>query len=458
MSYSRVYSRLFITLKQERPDYCLDFRPTMGRSLIEIKNNKGKLNVYAQGLKPNIFYKVFLISVKDNKSIGVPIGFIDIDNNGKGELKYNFEPDNVAQSNLPIDDFNVMAILVQGQQEIKAPLVGYTESAVLWKNNFSILDKEDRKLDSDDLVQKDKELDNNNLVQKDKELDNNDLVQKDKKLDSNDLVQKDKKLDNNNSVQKDEKLDNNDLVQKDEKLDNNDLMQKDKKSDSNNSVQKNEKSSNSDLAQKEKKLDNNINYKTAGEKDNKKINLEINNNKNINYNSETVDNTNNTEEELSNDKIKIMVEKFKRDIDELKYYATMDEKEAKINNNMIKEKINKNFSDIDYIFKRNKSVTPFLNDKNNIRWIRASLKELSIINNNVWKYINNPFIVCNYRRYGHILIGRDKNDNFILGVPSRYNPSYKLEASVQGFKKFRCYDDKAPMLNDYGYWIMLIED
>jgi len=428
MSYSRVYSRLFITLKQERPDYCLDFRPTMGRSLIEIKNNKGKLNVYAQGLKPNIFYKVFLISVKDSKSIGVPIGFIDIDNNGKGELKYNFEPDNVAQSNLPIDDFNVMAILVQGQQEIKAPLVGYTESAVLWKNNFSILDKEN----------------NNDSVQENK---NNVSEEKDNKKTGTEISNNLKTVQENNNKEPAAGINNN-LKTVQENV---------------NSIKEPTKEENVNSIKKPT-AEINDRKKTVQENNNKKLAEEVNNGKKSNNNDrplnekENTNDTNNAEEELSNDKIKIMVEKFKKDIDELKYYATMDEKEAKINNNIIKEKINKNFLDIDYIFKRNKSVTPFSNDKNNIKWVRASLKELAIINNNMWKYINNPFIACNYRRYGHILIGRDENNNFILGVPSRYNPSYKLEASIQGFKKFRRYDDKKPMLNDYGYWIMLIED
>ena len=99
-------------------------------------------------------------------------------------------------------------------------------------------------------------------------------------------------------------------------------------------------------------------------------------------------------------------------------------------------------SSIDALFGKN-AVKPFGDD--GIKWVRGSLKELSLIRQ-LWHYINNPFVIKGCRDYRHLLLGRDDEGNYYLGVPCKYDSDYKLEAMVQGFTQFKT-EDNAPIRN-----------
>ena len=84
----------------------------------------------------------------------------------------------------------------------------------------------------------------------------------------------------------------------------------------------------------------------------------------------------------------------------------------------------------DYIFSRNE-VKPFGDD--NIKWVKVNIREICAVKD-LWKYCNNPFVIKGCREYKHLLLGRD-GKNYWMGVPCKYDPSYKLEAQIQGFKE-----------------------
>ncbi len=139
MIYSRSYSRLFIDLKQDRGDFCYDLRPAMGRCIIEIRNNSGKLMIFAQGLKPGVLYRIILVKAEADGSVGINAGLINIDDRGKGNLSIGFDPDDVLLSGATIESIAAILIIVDGIDEIAAPLVGFTGENFVWKNNFKIL-------------------------------------------------------------------------------------------------------------------------------------------------------------------------------------------------------------------------------------------------------------------------------------------------------------------------------
>lgn len=84
----------------------------------------------------------------------------------------------------------------------------------------------------------------------------------------------------------------------------------------------------------------------------------------------------------------------------------------------------------DYIFSRNE-ISPFGND--NIKWVKVNIREICVVRD-LWKYCNNPFVIKGCREYKHLLLGRESK-NYWMGVPCKYDPSYKLEAQLQGFKE-----------------------
>lgn len=104
---------------------------------------------------------------------------------------------------------------------------------------------------------------------------------------------------------------------------------------------------------------------------------------------------------------------------------------------------------VSYIFSR-ENVKPFGED--NIKWVRAELKELSVIKD-LWKYINNPYVIHCYCTYKYILIGRE-NDNYIMALPCKYDKSYVLEAKLQGFKGYKAPAGKELRDNEFCYCIL----
>lgn len=166
MLYSRTYSRLFITLKQDRSDFCYDLRPAMGRCIIEIRNNNGKIMIFAQGLKPRVLYRVILVNGENDSYVGINGGLINIDEKGKGDVSIAFEPDNVLSSGLKIESISAVLIIVDGIGEIAAPLVGFRDKSFVWKNNFKILNNEEKRdnsalADGIDIVENEISDDNN---------------------------------------------------------------------------------------------------------------------------------------------------------------------------------------------------------------------------------------------------------------------------------------------------------
>lgn len=139
MLYSRNYSRLFITMKQESNRFCVENRPAAGRCIIEIRNNEGKIMLFVQGLKPRVLYRMALVKKEDNGAAGVNAGLVGIDERGKGETTFAFKPDDVLGSGLKIEDFEAVVIIAEGIGELEAPLAGYRTNSFDWKKNFKII-------------------------------------------------------------------------------------------------------------------------------------------------------------------------------------------------------------------------------------------------------------------------------------------------------------------------------
>lgn len=138
MIYSRKYSRNFIPLKQDSANYNLDFRPAIGKCLIEIKDGKGKVTIYAQGIKPHNKYKVELMCFEKGNLKNANIGTLSVDETGKGEIKADFDPENVLDTGNKIEDFNIVALVVDGLDKVVSSLVGYVGNEVNWKNKYNI--------------------------------------------------------------------------------------------------------------------------------------------------------------------------------------------------------------------------------------------------------------------------------------------------------------------------------
>ncbi|MCX7842974.1 MAG: hypothetical protein N2489_07865 [Clostridia bacterium] len=141
MGENLLYRKVFLIMEQEDAGYGSGQEPT-GYMKIEVKDGKGKLSIQVQNLKDNhgyVIYKAYILKCSGDKVFPVEVGNIAVHRN-RGELQWEFEPDNVASTGYCIDDFNVATILAEftdrNKGKISCPLVAYRDKHVKWKDRL----------------------------------------------------------------------------------------------------------------------------------------------------------------------------------------------------------------------------------------------------------------------------------------------------------------------------------
>ncbi len=426
MIYSRNYARMFVTLKQESSDYSSDFKEAMGRCVIEVRFGKGRLSTYIQGLKKGD-YSILFISCKNGNNIGVNIGKICTDSSGKGELKSEFDPENICGTNLKIEDFHVVAVMPFGNTTNKALLTGYVGGIVQWKDGFSVFSKNDSthsekkesitfNSSSEDLF----ENKNDNISEEDNS--KIDIPEKEDNSEPNTYSseKQDCSLEENISPIIDSKKENNDNIL---------------------SEDENNKEQNEDI----------MNILKQGciceEESKEKITVK---NPSAELGFEAL---NKAGENFSD-----IIKKFKQGIEKIEELESISKTSAQ-NHIVNKTNIKETNYGINYIFDNNIKMTPFQNQKKDVVWVRIDLSELIVLPGKMWLYLNNPFVSFSEKKYKHLILGKfieGGKEKYILGVPGKYFSDYRLEAGLQGFKQFKCCENKLPSDGDYGYWLLNI--
>lgn len=415
----RRYDRFFIMFKQELSGYSIDGREPNGNCKIEIRDGKGRATTYMQGLKPlkdGSMYRAYLMAVQGDKTLGVPIGWLDIDNRGHGECKWEFNPDNLDGTGLAIEDFTIGAILIKGDniKELIAPIVGYKDKEILWKNGFKDFSNYNAKLEENKEVNREVKKQPETIVK----VDNPKVNLNQQVVTAPQPIHIEPEKDS---------LDNLDLLEKEKSSLNNSI-----KEDSNPHQIFNDMVTKfyAEMEELEK-------YKILNSEDRKMLDLDLNSEDSKILNSGDIE-----------DKLE------KKEINN-------ELKRENINNELKRENIDnelkiENIDDITYIFNNNEVVIPFERPNKAIQWIKIEPFELITLNLSI-SYIKHQFINAGWKKYKHLTLGRYSQNNiykYILGVPDIYNDKYKSIASDLGFKKFVCYNGRVPQKGNLGYWLM----
>lgn len=132
------YFRNFLIFEKEDPGYGNGAEPT-GYIKLEGREGKGKLLASLQNLKEDagrLTYKLFIIHCNDKMAFTVYVGKIPL-NKGRGELKWDYDADNVAGTGIPIFDFNVAVVVVEfndrENRSLICPLAAYKGEKVGWR-------------------------------------------------------------------------------------------------------------------------------------------------------------------------------------------------------------------------------------------------------------------------------------------------------------------------------------
>jgi len=402
--------------RQELSGYSIDGREPNGYCKIEVRDGKGRVSTYIQGLKPlndGTMYRVYLISAQNNKSLGIPIGWLDINNRGRGECRWEFNPDNLEGTGLAIEDFNVGAIIIKGDKinELIAPIVGYKDREVLWKKGFKDFSVHRNNVDED-------------KSETSKKIQNSIDTTKEEKI-----IKEPIKIQQN----KEEKIDDTKNIILDKEIILNKEITDENKSEI--PIQSEIEQEKTDMMQIPKQAQDTI--------------KESNTNDTQDVNKEKVN-----PHKIFND----MVSKFYAEMAELEKYKILSSEDKKLLDLELDTK-EKTVDDIEYMFQNNENIIPFERANKAIKWIKVAPFELVTLDLPTWTYIKHQFINAAWKKYKYLILGRysnpqNTNYSYILGIPDTYDEKYSPIAQSLGFKKFICAKGRIFQKGDMGYWLM----
>jgi len=139
VAVKRSYNRYFIIFQEEDKGFgmAIDKQPT-GYTKIETRNGRCKITSYVQNLvKDRGPYVCCLIDSTKNPPVMARLGEVKVDDTGRGETWWEFREDDIAETGIPYDRFNVSAIIVEGDR-IYSPLAGYMgKERISWKDRIA---------------------------------------------------------------------------------------------------------------------------------------------------------------------------------------------------------------------------------------------------------------------------------------------------------------------------------
>ncbi|PKM51112.1 MAG: hypothetical protein CVV02_08155 [Firmicutes bacterium HGW-Firmicutes-7] len=117
----------------------------------------------------------------------------------------------------------------------------------------------------------------------------------------------------------------------------------------------------------------------------------------------------------------------------------------------LKEEVKK----IEDIFQQNDKITPFDKQDPKTEWVKIEITDLVFLPLESWILMNNAFLMTCYRKYKHLILGRNKDEGTLkLGIPDIYYFKESLIANVCGFDEFYPCNGKNPKSGEYGYWVI----
>jgi len=118
----------------EANGYGFKGRRPAGRSIVEERGHNGKLTVWAQDLRAETHYGVFMLFKDGERYAGIGMGALPVDEKGKGEVRREFEQDELDGFNL--SDIVAVAVLAKDATGTVSPLCGYKDQIVSWRHKF----------------------------------------------------------------------------------------------------------------------------------------------------------------------------------------------------------------------------------------------------------------------------------------------------------------------------------
>jgi|GEM_PF-1848831 len=115
--------------------------------------------------------------------------------------------------------------------------------------------------------------------------------------------------------------------------------------------------------------------------------------------------------------------------------------------------------DVWRVFETHTPVYPFAKQNADVQWVQIRLDELARLPFGDTRLTGSPFVTEGYEKGGHLLLGMLSQGvitRFILGVPGLYEPEERRAAARLGFRQFKTTGGTAPVEGAEGYWLLVI--
>lgn len=136
MAQKKSYSRYFIILQEDEKGYSLsNDKLSSGYVKLELKNEKCKVSYYVQNLKKGSspYYMVLICNKKEVKKI-IKIGEMDIDEQGRADISFEYPEENIADTSIPMDRVSGAAVIKILDGNIISVMSGFSSTEIPeWK-------------------------------------------------------------------------------------------------------------------------------------------------------------------------------------------------------------------------------------------------------------------------------------------------------------------------------------
>lgn len=85
--------------------------------------------------------------------------------------------------------------------------------------------------------------------------------------------------------------------------------------------------------------------------------------------------------------------------------------------------------------------------------IKIQLADFERFPSKLWDYASNPFILHGYYYFRHILLAKDCDNEFYIGVPGVYHDRERVAAAIFGFGDFGKMPSQEGIEGQFGYWL-----
>ncbi len=124
------------SIDEAREGYGHKGRRPSGSCVLEARGNEGKFSCFAQDLRPETLYSIYALFPDGERYAGMPLGPLAVDANGKSQQRVSFAANNILNGRYMLSDCAGIVVLVSRAAEPTSPLCGYNGSPVSWRKRF----------------------------------------------------------------------------------------------------------------------------------------------------------------------------------------------------------------------------------------------------------------------------------------------------------------------------------